>query len=336
MKTISGVLSGISRVARCGVELSREGDRRLKWFDYYESHGRNARLTCRHFDISPQTFYRWKRRYDEKRLESLESRSHRPHRVRRPLYSVELVEAVLKLREQYPRWGKDKLLVLLRNEGFNTSSSTVGRILSYARQRGILREPTLSYVSASKRSRNRPYAIRKPADYVAKQAGDIVQVDTLDLRPLPGVVVKHFTAHDVMSKWNVLDVYSRATSATAARFVDTVEVRMPFRVRALQIDGGSEFQGAFEEVCQSRGIKLFVLPPRSPKLNGGVERAHRTHTEEFYEVTDNSFELEDLRRELLEWETTYNRVRPHQSLGYLTPYQFLSQNQKGGQVSPLN
>ena len=144
MKMVSGVLSGISGVVRCGVELSREGERRLKWFDYYGSHGRNARLTCRHFDISPQTFYRWKKRYDKDRLESLESRSHRPHRVRQPLYSVELVEAVLKLRGQYPRWGKDKLLVLLRNEGFNTSSSTVGRILTCARRRGILKEPTLS------------------------------------------------------------------------------------------------------------------------------------------------------------------------------------------------
>ena len=336
MKTVSGVLSGISRVARCGVELSREGERRLKWFDYYESHVRNARLTCRHFDISPQTFYRWKKRYDEKRLESLEDRSHRPHRVRQPLYSVELIEAVTRLREQYPRWGKDKLLVLLLKEGFKTSSSTVGRILTYAKRRGILKEPTVSYVSAGKRSRNRPYAIRKPSEYVAKEAGDIVQLDTLDLRPLPGVVVKHFTAHDVTSKWNVLDVYSRASAATAARFVDTIELRMPFRVRAMQIDGGSEFQGAFEEVCQIRGIKLFVLPPRSPKLNGGVERAHRTHTEEFYEVTDSSFELEDLRKQLLEWETTYNRVRPHQSLGYLTPYQFLTQHRKGEQVSPLN
>ena len=336
MKTVSGVLSGISRVARLGVVLSREGERRLKWFDYYESHGRNARLTCRHFDISPQTFYRWNKRYDAKRLESLEDQSHRPHRVRQPLYSVELIEAVTRLREQYPRWGKDKLLVLLLKEGFKTSSSTVGRILTYAKRRGILKEPTVSYVSAGKRSRNRPYAIRKPSEYVAKEAGDIVQLDTLDLRPLPGVVVKHFTAHDVTSKWNVLDVYSRASAATAARFVDTIELRMPFRVRAMQIDGGSEFQGAFEEVCQIRGIKLFVLPPRSPKLNGGVERAHRTHTEEFYEVTDSSFELEDLRKQLLEWETTYNRVRPHQSLGYLTPYQFLTQHRKGEQVSPLN
>jgi hypothetical protein len=29
-----------------------------------------------------------------------------------------------------------------------------------------------------------------------------------------------------------------------------------------------------------QGSHLFVLPPRSPKLNGHVERAHRTHTEE--------------------------------------------------------
>jgi len=51
----------------------------------------------------------------------------------------------------------------------------------------------------------------------------------------------------------------------------------------------------FEEECQKRGIKLFVLPPYSPKLNGGVERANRTHTEEFYEVIDSDFELADIR-----------------------------------------
>ena len=61
--------------------------------------------------------------------------------------------------------------------------------------------------------------------------------------------------------------------------------RMPFPVRAIQVDGGSEFQAAFEAACQARGIRLFVLPPRSPKLNGCVQRAQRTHTEEFYEVT---------------------------------------------------
>jgi transposase InsO family protein len=73
-----------------------------------------------------------------------------------------------------------------------------------------------------------------------------------------------------------------------------------------------------------RNVKLFVLPPpRSPKLNGYVERAHRTHTEEFYEVTESSFDIPELREELLEWEQVYNTVRPHQALGYITPLKFL-------------
>ena len=67
------------------------------------------------------------------------------------------------------------------------------------------------------------------------------------------------------------------------------------------------------------------------KLNGHVERAHRTHTEEFYEVTESSFDIAKLRAELLEWERTYNTIRPHQALGgvlslpkgYLTPLKFL-------------
>ena len=60
--------------------------------DYYESHGHNARLTCRHFDISPQTFYRWRRRYNPRQLGTLEDRSRRPHRVRQPAWSPQLME----------------------------------------------------------------------------------------------------------------------------------------------------------------------------------------------------------------------------------------------------
>ena len=92
-------------------------------------------------------------------------------------------------------------------------------------------------------------------------------------------------------------------------------------IRAVQVDGGSEFAAEFEQACQQRGLHLFVLPPRSPKL----ERANRTHTEEFYQVTPCSLEMKELNRELRHWENTSNTVRPHQSLGYLTPHQFLLQ-----------
>ena len=327
MRIISGVVSGASRLARI-KELSREATKRLKWFDYYYSHNQNARLTCRYFGISPQTFYRWKRRYNPKHLSSLEDHPRRPKRVRQPTAPPELVEAVLKLREERPKWGKEKLSKLLNEQGYQVSSSMVGRILRRLKERGVLREPNLNYVSSGKRQRLRPYAQRKPKDYEAKQMGDLVQLDTLDIRPLPGVVLKHFTAHDVISRWNVIGVYPRSTAANAVHFLDALEQRMPFPLRAIQVDGGAEFEAFFEEECQRRGIKLFVLPPRSPKLNGGVERAHRTHTEEFYEVTDSTFEIADLSEELLEWERIYNTVRPHQALGYLTPLKYLERQKR--------
>jgi len=285
---------------------------------------RNARVVCETFGIGRATLYRWLRRFDPKDLTSLREESRRPRRVRRPLWSRELVHEVKALREEYPRWGKDKLVVLVREQGHEVSTSTVGRILKHLKQRGELKEPRRRAISAKRRSR-RPYGVRKPMDYLAQRPGDLVQVDTLDVRPFPWVTLKQFTARDVVSRWDVLEARRRATANTAKEFIETLERRMPFRVKAIQVDGGSEFYAEFEEECQRRSIQLFVLPPKSPKLNGAVERAHRTHTEEFYEVSECSWNVGELNRELREWEYVYNCVRPHQALHYKTPLQFLKE-----------
>ena len=102
------------------------------------------------------------------------------------------------------------------------------------------------------------------------------------------------------------------------------------------MDGGSEFQAAFEQACQEMGIRLFVLPPRSPKLNGHVERAQRTHTEEFYELYDGDLEIAPLNQALLAWERIYNTVRPHQSLDGRTPAEYLEQCRLGLVPSQLS
>jgi transposase InsO family protein len=309
---------------RGAAELSREAQKRLMWFDYYQAHGRKAALTCRYFGISRQTFYRWQRRYDPLNLRTLEAGSHRPHRRRRPTWTPAQAEQVRRLREQYPRWGKDKLAVLLRREGWPISVSMVGRILHSLKQRGRLTAPLLLRVKRRRGAANRPWARRKPHDYAAEKPGDLVQLDTLDLRPAPGVVWKQFTARDVVSRWDVIEVHGRATSTAARLFLSTLQRRLPFPLRALQVDGGSEFAALFEAACRQRGIRLFVLPPRSPKLNGRVERANRTHMEEFYEITPGALQIAQLNRELQAWERTYNTVRPHQALGYLTPQEFLA------------
>ena len=86
---------------------------------------------------------------------------------------------------------------------------------------------------------------------------------------------------------------------------DSSESLRSLDIGAIQVDGGSEFQAVFEEACQERDIPLFVLPPRSPKLNGHVERANRTHREEFYEVYDGDLEMEPLNLALKQWEWVY-------------------------------
>jgi putative transposase len=324
MSIYGSVIPGGVRLARIPVDLSADAKRRLKWFIYYEACG-DARATCRHFDISRQTFYRWKVRYMPRHLESLESRSSRPRTVRTPTAPAELETAVLTLRQQYPRWGKDKLVVLLRRQGVRVSTSMVGRILRRLKDRGLLVEPVTPVRLRGSAFRRYGYAVRKPKAYKARRPGDLVEIDTLDVRPLPNIVMKHFTGRDVISRWDVMEAHRRATAGTAEQFLDSLVARMPFRVRAIQVDGGSEFAGAFEMACRQRRIRLFVLPPRSPKLNGHVERAQRTHREEFYQVIDPHWTVERLNQQLLAWETVYNTVRPHQALGYLTPEQFVRQ-----------
>ena len=305
------------------VSLSEEARRRLKWMDWHKAHGQNVSQTCRHFTISRSTFYRWKKRYDREHLSSLENRSCRPKRIRKPTWTPETVAAVKRLREQYPRWGKDKLAVLLSREGLRVSVSMVGRILRHLKRRGQLIEPLGKRVRGSKKKRARIYAVRKPRGYMAEKAGDLVQIDTQDVYPWPGLHLKHFTATDVVCRVSIPCLHSSATARVAADVLKEVVERSPYQIKNLQIDGGGEYMAEFEEACRAMGIGLFVLPPRSPKLNGCVERSHRTHQEEFYEVTDAEPTLEALRQALREWEHVYNTIRPHQALGYKTPLEFL-------------
>ncbi len=326
MHVVSNAPAGLKHLAKLQPPvLSAEAKRRLKWLEYYQAHDCNASLTCRHFDISRPTLYRWLGRYQPRNLSSLEDRSCVPRRRRVPTWTLAQMAAVRRLRELYPRWGKDKLVVLLRREGVKLSTSMVGRILSRLKATGQLHEPQRGRGKARPAGRVRPYAVRKPKGYRVEEPGDLVQIDTLDVRLCAGCEYKQFTARDMVSRWDVVAAGRRATARAAAKFLEQVEARMPFRVKGVQIDGGSEFMGEFEEACRVKGLQLIVLPPRSPKLNGSVERAQRTHTEEFWQVTEAEPELEAVREALAEWESIYNTVRPHQALGYLTPAEYVEQ-----------
>lgn len=303
--------------------ISSEAAKRLRWIEYYSSCG-NAQKTCRYFGISGQTFYRWKNRFDPYDLTTLESGSHRPHNVRQPQTPPLVVERIRQLREKYPRWGKDKLTPLLRKEGIEVSASTVGRVMNRLKLRGVLREPENVRLArlARKRRRKPRYAVRMPKGYSIQSPGDLVQVDTLKLQLMSNDVRYHFSAKDVVSRWDCARAFRRQSSFAAALFLEYLEKKFPFRVKAIQIDGGSEFKKDFEQAAERREIALFVIPPRSPKLNSYVERANRTYREEFYEVETIGHTLEEHNRQLERWQYTSNYIRPHQSLDYLTPAEY--------------
>lgn len=201
--------------------------RRQQMLEWHTEHGQNVSKTCRHFGISRPTFYRWQRRYDPHRPDSLADRSCRPARTRARTWPDGAVGAVQTLRDEYPRWGKDKLAVLRARQGVRLSVSMGGRILTHLRDVGTLVEP-LRRISARKRQRvHRPHATRTPTEYTPTAPGDLVQLDTLDVRPEPGVVLKQCTARDVVSRWDVLTLVTNATAA-ATRALDAIQARMPF------------------------------------------------------------------------------------------------------------
>jgi hypothetical protein len=90
--------------------------------------------------------------------------------------------------------------------------------MSYLKARGKLREPKRPIKTWRAIRHPRPYAIRKPKDYRVRAPGNLVEIDTLDVPPLPRVILKQFTTRDVVSRWDVVEAHQRATVAVAAKF----------------------------------------------------------------------------------------------------------------------
>ena len=272
-------------------ELSRRRPARAsRMLDWHRAPRRQREPDARHFGVLPPDRVPLARA-GTTGFASRPSRTAppRPLRRRRPTWTLaELAGRPRDLRERYPRWGKDKLAVLLRREPGSSSrprwsaGSSAG-----CGAAGELREPRRRRISVRQRRWARPYAVRTPAGRVIEAPGDLVELDTLDIRPLPGQVCKQFTARDVVSAAGTSSSSAGGRPPRPPRAVlDAPRRRMPFRSGPSASTTAPSSWPSSRPPVPSGGSALFVLPPRSPKLHGAVERANRTHTEEFYEVTD--------------------------------------------------
>lgn len=264
------------------------------------------------------TLYRWEK--------APEPKSRRPHHFRKPAWPPALVQAVEELRADNPMWGKRKLAWLLRREGVMVSLSTIGRILRRLMDRGVVTPvPTLRRKPGGRRFRliGKRHARRLPKGLKPSRPGEIVQVDTMFVSPAPGQAHKHFTAYDPVAKWTVAGVAGRASANLAAGFLDKLLADLPFKVSAIQVDGGSEFRADFERACEAKGLHLYVLPPKRPQLNGAVERCNGTWRYEFYAAYDLPHRLAKLQPFVDAFAHRFNHHRPHEALDGRTPAEYL-------------
>ena len=276
------------------------------------------RLTARHFGFSPDTISRWVRAHTREGLAGLEARSRRPKRVRQPQTSVEVVQRIQALREQYPRWGREKLRVLLEREGVTISAKSIDRVIARLKARGVLREP----LRPRKVVRWHRKRLRRPKELVVERPGVLVQVDTKQVPVGKGKVLYQFGAVDCFTRKRVVALVPRLTSGHGAAFLKRLVAQFPFSVQAVQSDGGSEFLKEFGPTVEELQLAHYFNRPNYPQGNGRIERSFRTDEEEFYQVEELPADLGGLEAALLRWNQVYETVRPHQALGYKTPEQF--------------
>jgi putative transposase len=298
------------------IEAARRRDAVARWRNAMRA-GLNAEQAARAVGVPRATLYRWEKAPVPK--------SRRPHRMRRNSWSPALRAEVERLRLDFPIWGKDKLGPILRDQGFAVSNATVGRIIDSLIARGrVARVRDLIRKATRKTPPNkRPYAIRKPKEVSFEKPGDVIQIDTVSVTLAPNFAVKHFDAYDVHAKWTVAKPYRNATAQNAADFLDKVTAEMPWPVKAIQIDGGSEFMAEFELACAAKQIPLYLLPPHSPKLNGAVERCNGAWRYEFYAVADLPNHIDKIAQHVEAFQYLYNHFRPHGALDGKTPNNYL-------------
>jgi transposase InsO family protein len=195
--------------------------------------------------------------------------------------------------------GLEAVLLETRLHGLQLAVSTLHKVLA---------RHGLSALPRKRRARHAPKRYSRPVP------GDRVQADTCKIRP----GLWQFTAIDDCSRYLVAGLAKRRSAAATLTFLDQMFEEMPFPVQRVQTDRGTEF---FAEAVQRRlmawAVKFRPIPPRSPHLNGKIERAQRTVLEEFWATVDPR--APDVAERLAEWVHHYNWQRPHEALGGLCP-----------------
>ena len=221
----------------------------------------------------------------------------------------QVANKLLEMAALRPREGQDKIYQRLRLEGFHWNKKRIGRI--YLKLGLNLRR------KVNKRIVGR---VKKP----------LVQVDQPNQTWSMDFMSDALDNGRRFRVLNLIDDFNRKAISVEAEFTfPTVGVIQTLkraigeqgRPKKIRVDNGPEFTSLeFNQWCGVQKIELLHIQPGRPMQNGYIERFNRTFRQDVLDMHLFS-EIDQVRDIIEQWMEDYNRKRPHEALGGITPYQ---------------
>lgn len=303
------------------VGLSAEGRLRLSWLIYAQL-SKNVAKTCRHFGIVRSVFYKWRKRFDQGNILSLESRSRAPE-VRRGRQATSLKDTrVVALRKRYMYYGKMKLQVLyIREYKEYISSWYIQKVIEDKK----LYPPRRKKPGTTERKKKHSQVKKRITEFSQKprELGFLLHLDTVEVR-LKGVKRYVLTAIDSYSRFGFAYAYKSHSSSTAKDFLLKLKDFLGEHMTHIHTDNGTEFHKHFDQAITNLGLTHWWSRVRKSTDNAKDERFNRTFRDECLASGAFNKDIKIFNRNIIAWIIEYLTVRPHQSLNYLTPFEFIT------------
>jgi len=311
------------------INLSPQGRLRLEWMIFYQTVGNEkAGGTAKHFGISRKTFYKWLNIFEisKEAVRSLENRSKRPHQTRSWEVTFQEEARIKKLRQGHLHWGRKKLRK--RYQEIYDETISTWKIQRVINKHSLYPNPAKQAKLALKREKSRSHP-KKRIQELPKESilWFLLQLDGITIY-WNGLKRYVFTAVDHAGKFAFARMYSNKSSTSAADFLYRLKYAINQPILNLQTDNGSEFAGSFEKVVSKLQIERYFSRVKTPEDNSEIERFNQTLEYEW--LYDGKFEPDPERfnKRLTKWLIEYNFVRPHQTLNYLTPMEYIEREQR--------
>ena len=250
----------------------------------------------------------------ERRACSLAGQSRSVQQYRSAAKPIEgLLERLIALAGERPRFGYRRLTILLRREGFLVNHKRIWRLYQ-----GL-------GLAVRRRKRKRASQAPREAKPPAKDVNDCWSMDFLSDSMTDGRALRVFAVVDDYSKLSTaLECDISLPAQRVLRILDRA-IETYGTPKCIRTDNGPEFTSrAFDRWCYERGIEHHPIRPGKPIENAYAESFNGRVRDEL--LNQHCFTSVRHAQDLLEdWQADYNTVRPHTALGGLAPETFLAE-----------